>query len=498
MESSVSDLAREVEDVEHQVPEPDVIAVGSGADHLLMSWRIADGVLAIGLLTGIVVLGNLDHMPLGVDGFLAIRLTIKNVLLIAGFFWAWPLVLTVCGLYSPSRLRTGLGEWPRLLIAGGVGGLLAGVFPITSRSGFVTPLHALLFCIAVVPAERTLRVIVRGVDRFRHRAQQRRIVLVGSGPLAARLYKQLVSDPLHYITVLGFVDSEPQPALAGLGATHLGSVQDLERVLMHRVVDDVFIGLPVKSRYEEIQQSITACAHVGVPASYSANLFGGFSGRTRPDHPGVPVLSLSAVPSPDRLVVKRAMDLLGALILLLILAPVMLATALVIELTSHGPILYAQERYGHMKRRFRMYKFRTMIADADHLQAGLEELNEASGPAFKIRNDPRITSVGRFLRRTSIDELPQLWNVLRGDMSLVGPRPMATRDVGLFTDPWLMRRFSMPPGLTCLWQVSGRSDVSFDRWIELDLEYIERWSLLLDFEILLRTIPAVIHGRGAA
>ena len=336
MESSVSELAREVKDVEHQVPEPDVIAVGSGADHLLMSWRIADGILAIGVFTGIVVLGNLDHMPLGLDGFLAMRLTIKNVLLIAGFFWAWPLVLTVCGLYSPSRLRTGLGEWPRLLIAGGVGGLLAGIFPITSQSGFVTPLHALLFGIAIVPAERTLRVIVRGVDRFRHRAQQRRIVLVGSGPLAARLYKQLVSDPLHYITVLGFVDSEPQPALAGMGAAHLGRVQDLERVLMHRVVDDVFIGLPVKSRYEEIRQSIAACAHVGVPASYSANLFGGSSGRARPDHPGVPVLSLSAVPSADRLAVKRAMDLGGALFLLVTLSPVMLAAALVIKLTSRG------------------------------------------------------------------------------------------------------------------------------------------------------------------
>jgi lipopolysaccharide/colanic/teichoic acid biosynthesis glycosyltransferase len=175
----------------------------------------------------------------------------------------------------------------------------------------------------------------------------------------------------------------------------------------------------------------------------------------------------------------------------------MAAIALAIRLTSRGPVVFTQTRYGYMKRLFPMYKFRTMVADAEQIQDQLEDRNEAAGPMFKIRADPRITAVGRFLRRWSLDELPQLWNVLMGTMSLVGPRPMAIRDVGQFTEPWLMRRFSMRPGITCLWQISDRSDLGFDRWIVLDLEYIARWSLWLDLGILVRTIPAVIRGSGA-
>jgi lipopolysaccharide/colanic/teichoic acid biosynthesis glycosyltransferase len=209
------------------------------------------------------------------------------------------------------------------------------------------------------------------------------------------------------------------------------------------------------------------------------------------------VLSLSRAPNAEQLELKRAIDVVGAVVLLIVLAPVMLGIVLAIKLTTRGPALFAHERYGYMKRRFQMYKFRTMVNGAEQLQSALEQYNEASGPAFKISNDPRITRVGRFLRRTSLDQLPQLWHVLRGEMSLVGPRPLPTRDVRRFTEPWLMRRFSMRPGLTCLWQISGRTTLSFQRWIELDLEYIDRWSLPLDVWILLRTIPAVIRGTGA-
>jgi lipopolysaccharide/colanic/teichoic acid biosynthesis glycosyltransferase len=178
-------------------------------------------------------------------------------------------------------------------------------------------------------------------------------------------------------------------------------------------------------------------------------------------------------------------------------APLMLAIAIAIKLTSRGPVLFTQDRYGYLKRLFRMYKFRTMVAGAEWLQSELETRNEASGPVFKISDDPRLTLVGRFLRRSSLDELPQLWNVLTGEMSLVGPRPLPVRDVGRFVEPWLMRRFSVRPGVTCLWQISGRSNVGFERWIALDLEYIDRWSLGLDFTILLRTVPAVLRGTGA-
>jgi exopolysaccharide biosynthesis polyprenyl glycosylphosphotransferase len=204
--------------------------------------------------------------------------------------------------------------------------------------------------------------------------------------------------------------------------------------------------------------------------------------------------------APDgyRLVVKRAIDIIGAIAGLVLFAPLMLIAAVAIKLTSPGPIVYPQNRCGLGRRPFRMYKFRSMYADAEKLQASLEVRNEASGPVFKIRNDPRITPLGRLLRKSSLDELPQLFNVLRGDMSLVGPRPLPWRDVERIIRPSDMRRFSMRPGLTCLWQVQGRNNIDFDRWVELDLEYIDNWSLASDGRILIKTIPAVLSGNGAA
>ena len=178
-------------------------------------------------------------------------------------------------------------------------------------------------------------------------------------------------------------------------------------------------------------------------------------------------------------------------------APLWVVIAIAIKLTSPGPVFFAQERYGWRKRRFRMFKFRTMVTGAEALQGSLESRNEADGPVFKIADDPRVTRVGRFLRRTSLDELPQFVNVLRGEMSLVGPRPLPLRDVGRFSEAWLMRRFSVVPGVTGLWQISGRSNLGFAEWIAMDLDYIDRWSLALDARILLGTIPAVCRGTGA-
>ena len=466
---------------------------GNGA-----GWSTVDGLLAVAILSAVIISDNLRQMPQGLEEFLAVRLSIKNVLLLSGFGLVWPGILSLCGLYAPDQLARGRGDWPRLVVAGAIGCVLAMIFPLTSKSGAARPEHALFFFLAVVPATAILRGTVRAARRAGRRTRQRHIILVGSGPLAARMHAELRSDPLHAL-VIGFVDSEPHAALATAdGPVHLGGVNDLERILMHRVVDDVFIGLPIKSRYEEIQQALTACERVGIPARYPADLFRtplglpSFNG-----HVATPVLSLLVTPGDYRLAVKRAMDLLVASMLLLALAPVMLAVAVLVKLTSRGPVFFRQQRYGYLKRRFRMYKFRTMVVGAERLQANLESSNEASGPVFKIRDDPRLTPIGRFLRRCSLDELPQLWNVLKGEMSLVGPRPLPVRDVGLFSEPWLMRRFSVRPGLTCLWQISGRSKLGFDRWIALDLEYIDRWSLGLDLAILLRTAPAVLRGDGA-
>jgi lipopolysaccharide/colanic/teichoic acid biosynthesis glycosyltransferase len=195
---------------------------------------------------------------------------------------------------------------------------------------------------------------------------------------------------------------------------------------------------------------------------------------------------------------KRLMDLAGAAALLVVSSPILLLATIAIKLDSDGPVFFVQERVGLSKRRFRMIKFRTMTADAESRMSEIEHLNEKTGPIFKIRNDPRVTRIGRWLRKTSIDELPQLINVLIGDMSIVGPRPLSLRDALRMEEAWQKRRFSVKPGLTCLWQVSGRSNLSFEQWMQLDLEYIDQWSLGLDASILLRTIPAIVSARGAS
>jgi exopolysaccharide biosynthesis polyprenyl glycosylphosphotransferase len=198
------------------------------------------------------------------------------------------------------------------------------------------------------------------------------------------------------------------------------------------------------------------------------------------------------------LAVKRILDIAFSLILLILLAPVFVVVAVLIQLYSPGPVFFRQVRMGLNKRRFLIFKFRTMVPNAEKMMAQLEAHNEASGPVFKIKEDPRITPIGKVLRRTSIDELPQLINVLKGDMSLVGPRPLPVRDYEGFSEDWHRRRFSVRPGITCLWQVSGRSSLPFEQWMKLDLQYMDEWSLWLDMKILAQTVSAVLKGSGAA
>jgi exopolysaccharide biosynthesis polyprenyl glycosylphosphotransferase len=306
-------------------------------------------------------------------------------------------------------------------------------------------------------------------------------------------------DRSYRYEVVGFVD-DPSGGLPDerVSQKTIATLTQLEQILMREVIDEVVIALPVKSRYQQIQDVISVCERAGVQAKYGAHLFESTVAFPRYDAQGDRAfVAMHVVPDGHGVVVKRVIDIIGAAAGLVLLAPLMLSVAAAIKLTSRGPIVYPQDRCGLTRRPFRMYKFRSMYADADKLQASLEERNEASGPVFKIRDDPRITPLGRLLRKSSIDELPQLWNVVRGDMSLVGPRPLPWRDVQRITRPADMRRFSMRPGLTCLWQVQGRSNLSFERWVELDLEYIDNWSLALDARILARTIPAVLSGNGA-
>jgi exopolysaccharide biosynthesis polyprenyl glycosylphosphotransferase len=276
-------------------------------------------------------------------------------------------------------------------------------------------------------------------------------------------------------------------------------ISELEAAIDQQPIDEVFVALP-RDRYgPHIDAIVAVCEEQGIIVRVRNAPFGLTVGTWHADElDGQPFLTIQSGPANvSHLATKRLLDICGSLVLLLLLAPIFAITGLLIKLDSPGPVLFTQQRVGLNKRRFKMFKFRTMSQNAALLQHQLEHLNEASGPVFKIRNDPRVTRIGRFLRRFSIDELPQLLNVLKGEMSLVGPRPLPVRDVERIHSHWHKRRFSMKPGVTCLWQVNGRSNLSFDDWVVMDLEYIDKWSLGLDAKILIRTLPTVLKGSGA-
>jgi exopolysaccharide biosynthesis polyprenyl glycosylphosphotransferase len=457
---------------------------------------LLDSLSAVAAILAVFITVNFPLVS-GLDSFLSARITVKNLLLLVFLALAWPIVFRLFGLYDAQRLRRVRSEVGRLIAATATGAGLAFVFPLTSVSGSFTVgdlRHFWVTAFALALLVRTGRRAVADSHRVR------RVLIVGTGRLALRVYRDLNSSGPHGCELVGFIDQADGggPPFERVHDQTIGTVDELEQILMRQVIDEVIIALPVKSHYQHIQQVIGVCERAGVQAKYGADLFESTVAFPRYDADGDRAfVAMQVTPDGAGIVVKRAVDVVGAAAGLVLLAPLMLVVAIAIKLTSPGPVLFAQERCGFRKRPLRMYKFRSMFVDADKLQSSLETRNEASGPVFKIREDPRITPLGRLLRKSSLDELPQLWNVLRGDMSLVGPRPLPWRDVHRIARPSDMRRFSMRPGLTCLWQVQGRSNLAFERWVELDLKYIDTWSLGLDLRILLKTIPAVLSGNGA-
>jgi exopolysaccharide biosynthesis polyprenyl glycosylphosphotransferase len=305
--------------------------------------------------------------------------------------------------------------------------------------------------------------------------------------------------------VIGFVDDD-WPGLAdfqGSGYHLVANFADLPAYLRTHVVDEVFIDLPLNTFYRQVSDLVFHCLEQGILVRFISDSFY-LLRNLRLTRSKFEQFNENLVISVSNgfmgelpLAAKRAFDYLAALILIVALSPLFFLAALLIKLTSPGPIFFVQERLGLNKRLFKMYKFRTMVVGAEKQQQDLEKFNEAQGPVFKIKNDPRVTPIGELLRKTSIDELPQLINVLAGDMSLVGPRPLPVRDYQGFNEDWQRRRFSIKPGITCLWQIRGRSSLSFDEWMKLDMEYIDQWSFWRDIKILLHTLPAVIKEKGA-
>jgi exopolysaccharide biosynthesis polyprenyl glycosylphosphotransferase len=310
----------------------------------------------------------------------------------------------------------------------------------------------------------------------------------------------LVGPPAKNAEFEALLDQHPEWRLKVFG--HLDPTTESLAALPDRLHSEP-IGCVIfnvtQTTFEDVQQAILACETEGVEAWLVADFVKTSIARATVDEfGGKPLLIFRSTPDTSwQLLAKRLLDVVGAGLGLLVLGPlVMVPAAVAIRLTSPGPILFRQRRSGLHGRQFTMYKFRSMVDNAEMLRVELEAFNEVSGPVFKMKRDPRVTKIGQFLRRTSIDELPQLWNVLNGDMSLVGPRPPIPSEVSKY-DPWHRRRLSMKPGLTCLWQISGRSAIGFEQWIKLDLEYIDHWSLWLDLKILARTVPVVLGGFGA-
>jgi len=471
------------------------IPAASGYVRLARLGDIGIGLLA---LTGGFLAANLGRMPAGLEEFLEVRLTVRNLLLLVGFTLVWRFLCGWLGLYDPRRIRRLSSEAWRVALVCGIGSAATMVFPLISRTGAFSPIAVLYFGAVALTGMLLLRLVLRTVTATGAPAV-REILIVGSGPRAWNAYLELHGDRETPHRLLGFVDADDRTASDEIRRHWVGALAELESILMQRPVDEVLIALPIRSQYGEIQRAIETCWRVGVRCKYLADVFDHGQATARFEEGGrLTTIAMAVAPEDGRLMVKRALDVVGALVGLVAVSPILVGATIAIKLTSPGPVLFGQERHGLHKRRFRMYKLRTMVADAEALQSELEAHNEASGPVFKIRSDPRVTAVGRFLRRTSIDELPQLWNVLRGDMSLVGPRPLPVRDVQHFTEGALMRRFSVRPGVTGLWQVSARSSLEFDDWVRLDMQYIDEWSLVLDLRILAMTLPAVARGSGAA
>jgi exopolysaccharide biosynthesis polyprenyl glycosylphosphotransferase len=346
------------------------------------------------------------------------------------------------------------------------------------------------------------RFILRGSLKYIRRRgyNYRQVLIVGRNSRASKIAQKIKESPEHGLRILGFIDINDNKNGADYLSDHklMGTLEDLEKILRVEVVDEVLVTLPIKSYYSKIEEIISICEQVGVEVKIPTDLFKLKLAKSNiSNFDDIPLINFYTSPEMSwQFVVKRLIDLVGASVLLALSFPLLVVVGIFIKATSKGPVFFKQQRVGYNGRLFSLLKFRTMVENAETLKKDLMVLNEMDGPVFKIRNDPRITKFGLFLRKSSIDELPQLINVLKGDMSLVGPRPPVPSEVRqyILRD---RRRLSMRPGITCLWQVSGRSTIRFEKWMELDKQYIDQWSLWLDIKILANTIPAVFSREGA-
>jgi exopolysaccharide biosynthesis polyprenyl glycosylphosphotransferase len=415
-------------------------------------------------------------------------------------FPIWSFFFYLMGLY---RLWRGQGIWNEawgIFKAVSISSLLLGFTVFFLRYHFISRIFILsfsLFDFFLVNAGRAF--IRKAILFFNRKIEKNRVILIiGTEERAVSIAQRIEEHKDLGLRVLGFL-SIGDSSLPQKWCKHsvLGLAEDLPRILEREVVDEVIFAVSQEA-LKGMEDLFLLCEERGITARLAINFFHHLIAKTQLEElDGLPLLTFSTTPKNEALLLlRRVFDLIGSFALILILSPFMLLIILVIRLDSHGPAIYRQIRCGLNGRKFIFYKFRSMIQGAETKREELDAFNLMTGPVFKMKNDPRVTRVGRFLRKTSLDEIPQLFNVLWGDMSFVGPRPPVPEEVEKY-EGWQRRRLSMKPGITGLWQVSGRNQIDFQQWMKVDLEYIDHWSLWLDFKILLKTIPVVLFGKGA-
>jgi exopolysaccharide biosynthesis polyprenyl glycosylphosphotransferase len=470
---------------------------------LLNSMKLFDLVLMVASF-GLAAVVVSERATVSVAEFLALRVKIQNFVTFSLLLLMWHVIFSSFGMYASRRLA---GRWDE--IADTVKATTLGTFLLfcahfAFHISLIMPEFLGIFWLTSTVATIFSRIAMRSLlKRVRlHGRNLRDMLIVGTNPRAIQFADKMRQNPALGYRVIGFVDQD-WPGLTEFrqAGFHLAcDFEGLRAFLRANVVDEVVVTLPMRSFHSRAWDIATVCEEQGIVIRFVSNLFDLKKARPQAEELGGDSLithytgGLQGWP----VVFKRVVDIVVSLTMIILLLPLLALTALLIKLTSRGPAVFVQKRLGLNKRHFGIYKFRTMVMNAEKRMKEIEHLNEVTGPVFKIKNDPRITPLGRILRKASIDELPQLFNVLKGDMSLVGPRPLPIRDYEGFNKDWQRRRFSVRPGITCLWQIGGRSSISFEQWMELDLQYIDEWSLKLDLEILVKTIPAVLRGSGAA
>lgn len=434
----------------------------------------------------------------------SVRVKLSDCIIVAVILLLCHAIFSLCGLYQSRRLSIRFEESVDILKAVTLATASMALVAVLCSVKLMTPYFYVMFFALCFSFMATSRLLVRYfLARIRRRGHNlHHILILGTNERAVEFARRIGAAPERGYRLLGFVDDD-WPKMEKFRATKFTLACDcasLAEYLRANVVDEVAIFLPLRSFYEQAARMAALCEQHGILIRFDSAIFDLKIARSHADvfDGNAQIMARSGGLGGWPYLLKRFIDLLVSFVLLVLLAPILVVVAALIKLTSPGPLFFRQDRVGLNKRKFTIYKFRTMIPNAEKIQEELLHLNEMKGPVFKIKNDPRVTRIGRILRKTSIDELPQLLNVLKGDMSLVGPRAMSVRDYQQFSQDWQRRRFSVPPGITCLWQVNGRNLIPFEQWMELDMQYIDKWSIWLDLKILARTIPAVIRGSGAA